>query len=61
MPAPLAGATIRAMSSPALKQLLAGVAALVAVAVAAPVASADSIAYVKNGDIYLSTPDGARQ
>jgi hypothetical protein len=49
------------MSSPSRKQLLAGAAALVALAVAAPAASADSIAYVKKGDIYLSTSDGARQ
>jgi hypothetical protein len=48
------------MSSP-LRKLLAGGAALVALAVAAPAASADSIAYVKHGDIYLSTSDGARQ
>jgi len=49
------------MSSPHLKRLLAGAAALLALAVAAPAASADSIAYVKGGDIYLSTSDGARQ
>jgi hypothetical protein len=49
------------MSSPTLKKLLAGAAALLALAVAAPAASADSIAYVKNGDIFLSTSDGARQ
>jgi hypothetical protein len=35
------------MSSPLSKRLLAGVAALVAIAVAAPAASADSIAYLK--------------
>jgi WD40-like Beta Propeller Repeat len=51
----------RFMSSPTLTRLLAGVAALVVLAIAAPAASADSIAYVKNGDIYLSTSDGARQ
>jgi hypothetical protein len=61
MPAALAQATIVGMSSPSLKTLVAGAAALVVLAVAAPVASADSIAYVKNGDIYLSTSDGARQ
>src|SRR6478735_2702811 len=49
------------MSSPSLRCVLAGAAALLALAVAAPAASADSIAYVKNGDIYLSTSDGARQ
>jgi hypothetical protein len=49
------------MSSPSLKRLVAGAAALLALAVAAPAASADSIAYVKHGDIYLSTSDGARQ
>ena len=35
--------------------------ALLALLVAAPVASADSIAYVKGGDVYLSTSDGSRQ
>ena len=49
------------MSSPTLRKLLSGVAALIALAVAAPAASADSIAYVKNGDIWLSTSDGSRQ
>ena len=49
------------MSSPLIKRLLAGAAAVLALAVAAPAASADSIAYVKGGDIYLSTSDGARQ
>jgi hypothetical protein len=57
------------MSSPSLSlrshrlrlRLLAGAAALIALAVAAPAAGADSIAYVKNGDIYLSTSDGSRQ
>ncbi len=48
------------MSSP-LRRLLVGAAALLALAVAAPAASADSIAYVKSGDIYLSTSDGSRQ
>ena len=52
--------TIVGMSSP-LRNLLVGGAALLAMAVGAPAASADSIAYVKNGDIYLSTSDGARQ
>jgi len=49
------------MSSPSLRNVCAGALALVVLAVAAPAASADSIAYVKNGDIYLSTSDGARQ
>jgi WD40 repeat protein len=49
------------MSSPLLRRLLAGAAAVIALAVAAPAASADSIAYVKDGDIYLSTSDGSRQ
>jgi WD40 repeat protein len=40
--------------------LLAG-AALLALAVAAPAASADSIAYVKDGNVWLSTGDGSRQ
>jgi len=35
-------------------------AALVALACAAPAAQADSIAYVKGGDVWLSTPDGGR-
>ena len=61
MPPPLVPATIGAMSSPFLKRLLAGVAALVVVAIAAPAASADSIAYVKDGNVWLSTSDGARQ
>ena len=39
---------------------LASVAALLTLVVAAP-ASADSIAYVKGGDVWLATPDGARQ
>jgi len=61
MPGRHAQTTIRAMSSPTLRKLLAGGAALIALAVAAPAASADSIAYVKNGDIWLSTSDGSRQ
>jgi hypothetical protein len=61
MPEIRAAHTINGMSSPSLKRLLVGAAMLVAVAVAAPAASADSIAYVKNGDIYLSTSDGSRQ
>jgi hypothetical protein len=48
------------MSSP-LPRLLAVAAALIALAVTAPVASADSIAYVKGGDVWLSTGDGSRQ
>jgi hypothetical protein len=48
------------MSSP-LRKLLVGAAALVVVAVGAPAASADSMAYVSSGDIWLSTSDGARQ
>jgi hypothetical protein len=36
-------------------------AALVTLAIAAPAASADSIAYVSGGDVWLSTGDGARQ
>jgi hypothetical protein len=59
MPRIHAGRTIIRMSSP--RKLLVGAAALLALAVSAPAASADSIAYVKNGDIYLSTSDGARQ
>jgi hypothetical protein len=48
------------MASPLLRLAAAG-AALLAVAVAAPAASADSIAYVKDGDVWLSTSDGSRQ
>ena len=38
-------------------------AALLVPAIAAPMASADSIAYVNktDGNVYLSTPDGSRQ
>src|SRR4051794_16502224 len=36
-------------------------AALVVLACGAPAASADSIAYVKDGNVFLSTPDGSRQ
>jgi WD40-like Beta Propeller Repeat len=36
-------------------------AALIALAVAAGSASADSIAYIKDGDVYLTTPSGDRQ
>lgn len=34
--------------------------ACVAAAVLAPMASADSIAYIKDGNVWLSTPDGSR-
>jgi hypothetical protein len=44
-----------------VKTLVAGALALLALAVAVPAASADSIAYVKDGDIWLSTSDGSRQ
>jgi hypothetical protein len=47
------------MSSPS--RLLAACAALVVLAIAAPAASADSIAYIKGGDVWLSTGDGSRQ
>ena len=36
-------------------------AALLLFAIGAPAASADSIAYVKDGNVFLSTPDGSRQ
>ena len=39
----------------------AGAALMAAVAVAAPAAQPDSIAYVKGGDVWLSTSDGKRQ
>jgi hypothetical protein len=44
-----------------LTRLAAAGAALVAFALAAPSAHADSIAYVRDGDVWLSTSDGARQ
>jgi WD40-like Beta Propeller Repeat len=46
---------------PRPRKLLAGAAALCALAIAAPAANADSIAYVKDGNVWLSTTDGARQ
>ncbi len=58
MPAVVAQCTISVMSSPS--RLLALCGALVILAVAAPAASADSIAYVKDGDVWLSTGDGSR-
>jgi hypothetical protein len=48
------------MSSP-LSRILVVCGALVALAVAAPAALADSIAYIKGGDVWLSTGDGSRQ
>ncbi len=42
-------------------RLLALCGALIALAVVAPAASADSIAYIKDGDVWLATPDGSRQ
>lgn len=47
------------MSSPS--RLLALVTAVFALLVAAPAAFADSIAYIKGGDVWLSTGDGSRQ
>jgi hypothetical protein len=44
-----------------LTRLAAVGAALAAVASAAPAAHADSIAYIKDGNVWLSTPDGARR
>jgi WD40 repeat protein len=61
MPRARAPRTIAAMFSPSPRKLLVAAAALIALAVCAPAASADSIAYVKDGDIYLSTSDGSRQ
>ena len=40
---------------------LAACAALAVAGLAAPAAYADSIAYIKDGDVWLSTSDGARQ
>ena len=47
------------MSSPS--RLLVAAATLIALAIAAPAASADSIAYIKGGDVWLSSGDGSRQ
>jgi hypothetical protein len=47
------------MSSPS--RLLALIGAVFALLVAAPAALADSIAYIKGGDVWLSTGDGSRQ
>ena len=44
-----------------LSRLAAAGGALLALALAAPAANADSIAYVKDGDVWLSTTDGGRQ
>jgi hypothetical protein len=44
-----------------LSRLLAVAGALTLAAAAAPAAHADSIAYVKDGNVWLSTSDGARQ
>jgi hypothetical protein len=59
MPAVVARSTIPVMSSPT--RLLALCGALITLAVAAPTAMADSIAYIKDGDVWLSTGDGSRQ
>lgn len=45
------------MSSTTLRSTL--IAAAACLAAAAP-ASADSISYLKNGDVWLTTPDGSR-
>src|SRR5919106_1929340 len=44
----------------ALRSSITALAALTALATTAPLAHADSIAYVKQGNIHLTTPDGAR-
>jgi hypothetical protein len=44
-----------------LRSLFAGLAATALVLACAASASADSIAYVKEGNVWLTTPDGARQ
>jgi hypothetical protein len=46
---------------PRLPRLAAGAVALCALAIAAPAANADSVAYVKDGNVFLTTSDGARQ
>ncbi len=43
------------------RSLLAAAVAVAALAASAPSALADSIAYVKDGNVWLSTPDGSRQ
>ncbi|HEX8205220.1 MAG TPA: hypothetical protein VF587_04075 [Solirubrobacteraceae bacterium] len=43
-----------------MKPLTLILATLCALAVAAPAASADSIAYIKDGNVHLATPDGSR-
>jgi WD40 repeat protein len=60
MPPVVARCTIIAMSSP-LSRLLVVCGALIALAISAPAAMADSIAYIKNGDVWLSNGDGSRQ
>ena len=45
-----------------IRRLACGAAVTVAAAAALPAAaSADSIAYVKDGDVWLASPDGARK
>src|SRR5690349_4985245 len=58
---PMRQAEDRGMSS--TTRLLARTLALAAcaVGVAAPAAQADSIAYIRDGNVWLATPDGARQ
>src|SRR5215470_9188436 len=48
-------------SMPRSLRLAVCAAALCALAIAAPAANADSIAYVKDGNVWLSTSDGGRQ
>jgi hypothetical protein len=43
------------------KLLLAATATVLLLAIGAPAASADSIAYIKDGNVWLTTPDGSRQ
>lgn len=49
------------MSSPRPRRLAAAITLAALAAMPAAPALADSIAYVKDGDLWLSTPDGARQ
>lgn len=44
-----------------IRSLLAGLATAVIVLACASSASADSIAYIKDGNVWLTTPDGSRQ
>ena len=48
------------LSLPRLAAAGAAAAAAATLAAAAPAAHADSISYIKDGNVHLTTPDGAR-